>query len=309
MNEIPTPSLPPGLLWLADAPAFIDTDQVARFHDAVVRPPTKQGTTTYKVSKEQIDKLNAKLSGKGSFTFNKLLEWVGIGSPSVEISGGIEGQQDKSNSEGFDVVLYPIDTPQRQLEQLTVHYLLTHPDRLFLIDELVEGEWCRPKVIDRIPRALAFLNLPSLEEAQATHIAETTLVPIAAEFANGIVETFFDKIMKNKEKLYPDLKEPSHVSRRRDYWSWFWDNFKIGKGVDLIEAAAKRQKSRIQWIDFRVPVGTAGESLHLHISPAGKYDTGTFAYNFVRRGYEHGLRLVGSLKSDPDMNVLAIYER
>ena len=29
----------------------------------------------------------------------------------------------------------------------------------------------------------------------------------------------------------------------------------------------------------------------------------------IKRGYKHGIRLVGTLKSEPDMNVLAIYER
>jgi hypothetical protein len=43
--------------------------------------------------------------------------------------------------------------------------------------------------------------------------------------------------------------------------------------------------------------------------PAATYDTGTFAYNFIKRGYKHGIRLVGTLKSEPDMNVLAIYEK
>jgi hypothetical protein len=45
------------------------------------------------------------------------------------------------------------------------------------------------------------------------------------------------------------------------------------------------------------------------LTAAGRYDTITFAYNFIRRGYEFGLRLIGTLKTDPDMNVLAIYER
>ena len=40
----------------------------------------------------------------------------------------------------------------------------------------------------------------------------------------------------------------------------------------------------------------------------GDYDTGVFAYNLVRRGERYGLRIVGSLKSQPSLNVLAIYE-
>ena len=75
-----------------------------------------------------------------------------------------------------------------------------------------------------------------------------------------------------------------------------------------VEQAALEHK-RIRWIDYRVPLTDEGDTLHLHISPAGKYDTGVFAYNFIKRGFKHGLRLVGTLKSEPDMNVLAIYDK
>lgn len=33
-----------------------------------------------------------------------------------------------------------------------------------------------------------------------------------------------------------------------------------------------------------------------------------FAYNLISRGERYGLRIVGSLKSQPALNVLAIYE-
>jgi hypothetical protein len=75
-----------------------------------------------------------------------------------------------------------------------------------------------------------------------------------------------------------------------------------------VEEAASNN-GRIRWIDYRVPVTREGDTLHLHVCPAGKYDTGVFAYNFIKRGFKHGLRLVGTLKSEPDMNVLAIYEK
>jgi hypothetical protein len=58
-----------------------------------------------------------------------------------------------------------------------------------------------------------------------------------------------------------------------------------------------------------LPINDKGETLHLHIVPDGRYDTITFAYNFIRRGFEHGIRLIGLLKNDSDLNVLAIYER
>ena len=41
----------------------------------------------------------------------------------------------------------------------------------------------------------------------------------------------------------------------------------------------------------------------------GEFDTGVFAYNLIKRGWRRGLRIVGSLKSKPALNVLAIYEK
>ncbi len=52
-----------------------------------------------------------------------------------------------------------------------------------------------------------------------------------------------------------------------------------------------------------------GEMLHLHVVAHGDYDTGVFAYNLVRRGERYGMRIVGSLKSQPALNVLALYEK
>ena len=48
---------------------------------------------------------------------------------------------------------------------------------------------------------------------------------------------------------------------------------------------------------------------HLHVDAHGDYDTGVFAYNLIRRGWRFGLRIVGSLKSQLALNVLAIYEK
>ncbi len=78
--------------------------------------------------------------------------------------------------------------------------------------------------------------------------------------------------------------------------------------MEVVEAAASTN-GRIRWIDYRLPLTDEGDTLHLHICSASKYDAGVFGYNFIKRGYKHGLRIVGTLKSEPDMNVLAIYER
>ena len=78
--------------------------------------------------------------------------------------------------------------------------------------------------------------------------------------------------------------------------------------MEVLEAAGTTN-GRIRWIAYRLPLTDEGDTLHLSISPASKYDTGVFGYNFIKRCYKHGLRIVGTLKSEPDMNVFAVYER
>jgi anti-sigma regulatory factor (Ser/Thr protein kinase) len=53
--------LPEKLLWLWDAPMFIDEVQVGRFYDAVVRPDSTEGKTTITLSQQDTQKIAAKL--------------------------------------------------------------------------------------------------------------------------------------------------------------------------------------------------------------------------------------------------------
>ena len=65
---------------------------------------------------------------------------------------------------------------------------------------------------------------------------------------------------------------------------------------------------RPRWIAYRMIFGT-GETLHLDVTARGDYDTGIFAYYFIWRGERHRLRIVGSLKSGPTLNLLAAYDK
>jgi hypothetical protein len=59
----------------------------------------------------------------------------------------------------------------------------------------------------------------------------------------------------------------------------------------------------IEWIDFRVALDGTGRTVHFHLESRGRYFTGAFAYMVIRRVVGHGLRLVGTLKDGPDVNV------
>ena len=309
--------LPNAFVWLADAPLFINTEQVYRFYDAVVRPEAKEGPTTLEITEQNIDHIRGKLGLEASVSMSEL----GVLLTSVfaflkpELKGSGEGEYEKETTEqnSTTVELHPIKTPQRQLEQLTLHYLVNRQERLFFVEDSREEEWRDPQTISLVPRELAFLSLPSQQEASELGLPETKLIPTAAEFEGGRIETLFDKIKSRDQRtIPPDYPEKGTVDElreaRREYWSWFNENFSPTQAMLVVEEAA-RENGKLQWIDYRVPLTQDGDTLHLHISPSGEYDTGVFAYNFVKRGYKHGLRLVGTLKSEPDMNVLAIYDK
>jgi len=140
----------------------------------------------------------------------------------------------------------------------------------------------------------------------------TRLIPTALETVNGKVTKLYDCLAKKiapegeTPPTYPG-SDPEKRDERNRYWRWFDDNFEDVAAMETVEDAVSEE--RIDWIDYRIGIGPGRHVLHLHVSGRGQYDTGTFAYQFVKRGSKHGVRLVGTLKSEPDMNVLAIFEK
>ena len=61
--------------------------------------------------------------------------------------------------------------------------------------------------------------------------------------------------------------------------------------IALLTVEKAAGKGDIEWIDFNIPLGLKGdEFLHLHFVPRTKYTTDVFAYNLIRRGFNHGLK-------------------
>jgi len=311
-----SPKLSPELIWLADAPLFIDATQVDCFFDAVVQPSSRvvkwlnsQQTTT------DVE-FSAKGTGGAKIDLSKSLGifgnfFSGLGEISAEAEAGGTGAFKSQNQNNTEYA--PIESPQRQLLGLTLHYLSKQSDRIFLINNPADETWRTPEALTNVPRALLFLEFHGSEtnRPEGEHLG-TMLIPMAAEFDNGAVVPIYRELKRKSGEFppkYPELGNPEELkTERRKYWNWFRKEFSADQAMRAIEAAAS-QNGRIRWIDFRVPITNDGDTLHLHVVPAAKYDTGVFAYNFVKRGFKHGLRLVGTLKSEPDMNVLAIYER
>lgn len=285
--------LPQALLWVKDAPLFIDRTSLDQFYDAVVRPPFKEhAPQTIKISKSLKEDLEKKFGGKVGVSIPSWLSFIFSGN--AEISGEIKKGESQSDARETTITLEPISTPHRQLEQLTVFYLLQQPQRMLVGGTDAPLEWQKKGLGDVIPRALVFLDLPP----------DTKLIPMAAEFSNGKFVTIYDKLIAASGERPPKFDR----SRQQEYWSWFDKNFDAGKSIEEIEKAST-ENGRIEWIDYRVPLNTSVDTMHLHLEAGGQYNTGTFAYRLVRRTYGHGIRLVGTLKDGPDFNVLALYEK
>jgi hypothetical protein len=299
--------------WLADAPLFIDGDQVDRFFDAVVRPSGKLTGWTYQVSDSETKSLVSKIQSEVEAGGGTLVElWMKL---KGKLGIGVEYEQGTEKGNSLARVYNTIDTPQRQLITLAEYYDQNQNARAFYVTDPQNPEWRKPNAITDVPRQLVFLDLPGQFQVKAPGM-QTKLIPIAAEFENGKIVPFFTTLRaksgENPPSVYPESQDIADSAQlqagRKNYWEWFAKNFQIQASIHAIEAGAEAN-GRIRWIDFRLPIADDGDTLHLHISPAGRYDTGVFAYNFIRRGFEFGLRIVGTLKSDPDMDVLAIYDK
>src|SRR5689334_5328385 len=114
------PFLPRELSWLADAPLFIDDHLVSRYHDAIVRPLFRRG----KVEREGVQTTSLQFGGRlgleAGVEAGTLVQALTFGllKPSVKAKAEGDVKHDDATKEGQKVELIPIDTPQRQLEQL-----------------------------------------------------------------------------------------------------------------------------------------------------------------------------------------------
>lgn len=297
--EEPLECLPAELLWLLDAPLFIDSKQVEAFYDAILRPDYEQTSTTL------FGGITTATSFGGKATVGAALPWF---KAQAEISGG----RTNTTQGGRDVTLTPISNAYRHLVALALHYA-TQPgysERLVIADPMRDSvhdakgvslavDWLTPDYIKSAPRAIVFLDLPPGGK----------FIPAALELSNGEVRLLADELGKELGGLlaerYP--KSPASQAQEHKYYQWFSDNFDDRAALAVVERNVKDHQ--VAWAAYNVPLSDAGPPfMHLHMAGRGQYETGAFAYNFIVRGFKYGLRIVGTLKSGPDLNVLAVFE-
>jgi hypothetical protein len=293
---MPASNSAPDLAWLADSPIFIDSHQISAFYDAVVGPAFR--TVELQISAGQSGQLEKSTGFRLGAGLGTLFPWLKLDADVDTGKVATSGRQ-----EGSNLILQPVESSARHLVELSLHYLVNQPGRICTVGQ--EAPLPSSEAIAASPRMLAFVDAGP----------GTKFLPQAAELNDGRVVTFFDPLV---EKLkhdggtlpvgYPDSTSTDAGKHQRDvYWNWFADHWNADKAVKVIEDVIG-DGGRPRWIDYRTTLHT-GETLHLHVVARGEYDTGVFAYNLVRRGQRYGLRIVGSLKSQPALNVLAIYDK
>jgi hypothetical protein len=284
------------LAWLADAPMFIDGPQVSAFYDAVLRPRYK--TIQLELARERGEQFEKSGGGKLGVNLPTWFPWLKF---DAEAHGDVA--KTDSETEGETITLEPIENPSRQLVELCLHYLLSQPERIWF-QEGTKLQLPSTQQIRAYPRMLAAIDFPP----------ETMFLPTAAELNDGRVVTFRDRLIDRFKKdggtipvVYPDDTTTSDGSLRRDsYWRWFRDHWSDKRVNQVIEDTIG-SGGRPRWLDYKV-LYESGQVLHLQMVGHGEVDTGVFAYNLVRRGWDYGIGMVGRLKVGPDVNVLAIYE-
>ena len=301
--------------WLSDAPMFIDSYQIGILYDAIVRPDSNCKSITLSLTEENTSEISGKLNLGAGITTNDLgaliTGFFTFLKPNLEAS--VEGTKASTKKKGAGevITLTPIDNPQRQLFHLTLHYLTNNTDQYHIVSDVRDDKWREPETILKLPRPLVFIDLPSIDEAKEKGLMPTKIIPTACEFENGNVIEIFRKFQSKSKKQpkYPGSDNtPAMIKKRKEYWKWFNKTFKPTSAMRAVEKAG-HSNGKISWIDYRMTLTDEGDSLHLHCCPRGEYDTGIFAYNLINRGFKQGLRIIGTLKSKPDLNVLAIYEK
>lgn len=295
--------------FLADAPLFIDSNLVERMYDSIFRPEFEVATRTKASGNTRSKELSNEISGAGELSIPTFIKISAT--DKINYKSGETGTNNESLTETY------VQSPERRLEKLINLYIYSYPERLFLINsDLISIADISGKVIDWKNmdeildnggiRPLVVLDLK----------ANSRVIPMAAECDKGGDVEIYKKLIEkiDPEKIlipeYPKFGSLNYDALIKEYFEALHEEFDSSHAMRIVENSTT-QGGKIDWIDFRL-VGFKDNEvipLHLHCSPRGKYPTGTFAYQFIRRAEKYGVRIVGTLKKGHDINALAIYER
>lgn len=199
-----------------------------------------------------------------------------------------------------------------QIERIINYYTWHYPNRIFWaksdLSEVINTDgvslsWNEVSnlISEPAPRPIIIFEAPP----------GSKIIPMAAETVDGahvqISDIYIRDLEASGQITIPAYSSTTKASQK--YWKALERTFDSSKAMKAIEESTSAG-SRIDWVDYRIisKPGTNIIPIHFHLTPRGKYNTGTFAYQLVRREFKYGIKIVGTLKKGEDINVLAIYE-
>lgn len=298
-----------GKLWfLIDIPLFIDTVGIGQLFDAMVRPEWQASSRV----RTQVEADAASVKGKGEVASKSGIPVFLQG----EVKLGLEGELKNERSVSQAMNEENNRSPEMNLEKIVNRYVNDFPDRILFASETLDSA----TDMNGDPRTWAdidkLLTEPGIRPLIVMDLNEGVhLMPMFAETIDGQDVPMYERLIealgiKRTIGRYPqrpgdssDSFEPENIA----YWDAIDDAFDSILAVRVVESA----RARLHWIDYRLRTKNAKGTtpMHLNILARGGYANGTFAYQFIRRADNYGIRMIGTLKRGKDVNVLGIYER
>ena len=297
----------PQLWWLTDVPMFLDERSVDRLHGAIVRPDyvLLQSQETAARSRSETASSELQSTVEGSIpTFLKL-------GASAKYSSGAASEL----SAAQQLTKQFIHTAEQRFQDVVLAYRKSMPERLLFA--AAEGAkltshagtpltWEEAEALTDHPgpRPLLFFDLPP----------GSAILPMAGETVEGktvlLYEWLIDRLTQAGYVIppFPADDDPESARAKDAHWDALIAHYRNRVALEVIEHGFS-SGHRIEWIDYRLKLPSRAKPVHVHFSPGGQVPTGAFAYNFVRRGFKVGLRVIAQLKRGCDMNALALYER
>ncbi|WP_353646280.1 hypothetical protein [Mesorhizobium sp. WSM2239] len=286
---------------------FIDERSVDRLFGAIVQPEYILLHSSETAQKGHTEARGDEAEGSGEVSLPAFFK---LGTK-AKITGNITD----ATSHTAQITKQFVYSSEQRLQDVVVAYKEMYPERVLFSKAAqptltslagTSMDWMKAEALLDEPgvRPLLFIDLEPRVE----------ILPMAGETGDGktilIFESMIERLKKDGIAIpdFPDDRAADAEVQKECYWDALVRSYSNRVALESIENAFKNGQ-RIDWIDYRLKLATRAIPVHLHFAPAGRFPTGVFAYNLVRRGYKVGLRIVGQLKKGCDINVLALYER
>ncbi len=300
------------LWWLVDAPLFSDEKLIDKFHDALVWPDLcdEENESFRKKSIESNFIADANVGGNAEvkIPLPNFLDWLG---PKLDAEAKLSTAyaRDKLLEEADTIVGKVVENSERKLIEIAATYMSDFPDRILFVDAPggvftnfrgdVRDDNVISELLETAPRPLVFIDAKK----------DSQILPTMIEMEDGgfrpAYKRFESELFGRGEIVFPS---DENKEKAKEYWEKLKQKSNSSRfAMEVVEDCC--DGGRIGWIDFRMMFSNEGSTLHLHASPGGRYHTGTFAYNFVHRGFKCGCRIIGTLKSGNSVNILGIYDK